>query len=139
MTHRTWTGRIGPVVALLLAAAVTAAAGDRERITVRLLPTTIVEHQDMKAMVLVEAEAGNRRLVVALDGPAFYSSTQRTLNGTAGPRAHEFFFRALPAGTYHLRISVEDAQGRKTSLARDFEVHGITDAEEAFGPRPRRP
>lgn len=137
MTHRTVPGLLAPLLALVLAAAATAAAGDRDRITVRLLPSTVVEHQDVKAMVMVEAQADNRRLVVALDGPAFYSSTQRTLNGTAGPRAHEFFFRSLPAGTYHLRISVEDARGRTTSVARDFEVHGPTDIEQAPGPRGR--
>jgi len=123
-------GHLVPVAALVLAAALSAAAGAPEPITVRLLPATVMEHNDMKAMVTVQERPENRRLVVALDGPEFYSSTQRTLDGRKGPRSHEFLFRALPAGLYELRVSVEDDRGRTASIARTFEVHGILSEDE---------
>jgi len=119
-----------PAAALILAATLSAAAGNSERISIRLLPATILEHHDLKAMVTVEERAENRRLIVALDGPEFYSSTQRTLDGQKGPRRHEFLFRALPAGMYELVVSVEGVSGRTASVTRLFEVHGIGQGNE---------
>ncbi|HEX7088268.1 MAG TPA: hypothetical protein VF198_18060 [Vicinamibacterales bacterium] len=133
-------GRVVPAAALVLAAALSAAAGAPDPITVRLLPATVMEHNDVKAMVTVEERAENRRLVVSLDGPEFYSSTQRTLDGKKGPRSHEFFFRALPAGVYELRVTVEDDRGHTASVARNFQVHGMSQEEEVVPTgRRRRP
>lgn len=132
-------GRLVPAAALVLAAALSAAAGAPDPITVRLLPATVMEHNDVKAMVTVEERPENRRLVVALDGPEFYSSTQRTLDGKKGPRSHEFFFRALPAGMYELRVSVEDDRGHTRSVAQSFEVHGMSMDDDVEPTGRRRP
>ncbi len=121
------TGLLALQFSLFLAATgIPVAANDRPSspISVRLLPGTLLENQDLKALVRVEKEPENRRLVVALDGPAFYSSTQRPLHGSSAASMHEFYFRALPAGSYLLSISVEDVSGAVRVTERRFDVHG---------------
>jgi hypothetical protein len=127
MTHPLRTGLLAlPLIVVLAATGRPVAAGDAvpQRVSVRLMPSALIENQDLKAVVRIEQEPVHRRLVVALDGPAFYSSTLRDLKGERALRTHEFYFRSLPAGSYLLSVSIEEAGGEVHVTERRFEVHG---------------
>ena len=127
MTHPLRTGLLALPLDVALAATGRRVAADdavSQRVSVRLMPSALIENQDLKAVVRVEQEPVHRRLVVALDGPAFYSSTLRDLQGERALSTHEFYYRSLPAGSYLLSVSIEEAGGEVHVTERRFEVHG---------------
>ncbi len=84
----------------------------------------LLRGQDIRAIVRVRPDVGNRLLTVALDAAEFYSSTERRLDGAEAARTFEFFFRTLPAGEYLLHVKVADASGRLRTAERHLTVLG---------------
>ena len=84
----------------------------------------LLRGQDIRAIVRVRPDVGNRLLTVALDAADFYSSTERSLDGAEAARTVEFFFRTLPAGEYVLHVQVADASGKLRTAERHLSVMG---------------
>lgn len=129
-------------VALIVTATV-ASAGVRaadepeadEQLAVRMSPTIVLERQDVRAFVTVPRQPGNRRLLVTLEGPSYFTSTERQLNGDAAARMHEFAFRQLPEGQYSVRVLVVRARGADSGAETTFTVRGARPPLDVAGPR----
>jgi hypothetical protein len=93
-------------------------------LSIDVTPSVLLRGQDIRAIVRVRPDVGNRLLTVALDAPEFYSSTERNLDGAQAARTFEFFFRTLPAGEYLLHVQVADASGRLRTAERHLSVIG---------------
>ena len=62
---------------------------------------------DLRVVVRVTPDAGNRRLQLSIDAPTFYASTERQIDGLEGARAHTFSVQQLPAGDYQIIATLE--------------------------------
>ena len=109
-------------------------------LTIDLKPSALMQGHDLRAIIKVTPESGNRLLSVAIDAPTFYASTERELMGDTSPRTYTFKWDKLPAGQYKVEAVVTDAAGRLTRVQREFLVHGGTlDGEmEPTQPTPGR-
>jgi len=112
-------------------------ATDEAELTLDVTPAILLADQDIRAVVRVRPDSGNRMLMIALDGE-FYSSTERSLDGERAARTYEFYFRKLPAGQYLLQAKVEDTKGRVRKVERQITVLGEIDADAIDLSRRRR-
>jgi hypothetical protein len=81
------------------------AAGTQE-VTLSVRPSVAVEHGTAMLLVLVERNELNRVLQWEMDGPNYYRSSTRQLDGAASPRTWTFTVRDLPEGEYGIRATV---------------------------------
>ncbi len=79
---------------------------------------------DLRVVVRVQPDAGNRRLHMIVDAPVFYASTERQLDGIDGARAHTFNVRELPPGDYQIVATLEGVGGIRSRVTRTFKVMG---------------
>jgi hypothetical protein len=107
-------------------------------LVIDVTPAVVIAKQDIRARVQITPRPANRLLVVALDAPEFFSSTQRQLEGANAARVFDFYFHDLPAGDYMLSVKVEDDNGRTHTAERPFTVIGVDEASEVAAPRSRR-
>lgn len=132
--------RVFAAVVLLLPVPVElarAAGPEADRPEVRITPAVVLEAQDVKAHVTVPRRPENRRLVVTLEGPSYYTSTERQLDGDAAARMHEFAFRQLPEGEYSVRVLVGRARGSDSAAETTFNVRGPLRPLDVDGPGQR--
>lgn len=104
--------------------------------SVSLSPVVAFAGADMKIVVRVQPEAGNRRLQLSVDGATFYASTERQLDGVDGARAHTFNLQELPAGDYQIVAVLEGNDGVRSRITRSFKVMGEDDTQYLESPRP---
>lgn len=104
--------------------------------SVSITPVVAFAGADMKIVVRVQPEAGNRRLQLSVDGATFYASTERQLDGVDGARAHTFNLQELPAGDYQIVAVLEGNDGVRSRITRSFKVMGEDDTQYIESPRP---
>lgn len=104
--------------------------------SVTISPIVAFAGADMKVVVRVQPEAGNRRLQLSVDAPTFYASTERQLDGVDGARAHTFSLHELPAGDYQIVAVLEGNDGVRSRITRSFKVMGEDDTQFMESPRP---
>ena len=97
--------------------------------SVTISPVVAFAGADMKVVVRVQPEAGNRRLQLSVDAPTFYASTERQLDGVDGARAHTFNLHELPAGEYQIVAVLEGNDGVRSRITRTFRVMGEDDTQ----------
>jgi hypothetical protein len=103
--------------------------------SVTFSPIVAFAGADLRVVVRVQPDAGNRRLQLSVDAPTFYASTERQLDGVQGARAHTFNVRELPAGDYQIVATLEGSDGIRSRVTRSFKVMGEADTVEQ-DPRP---
>jgi len=104
--------------------------------SVSISPVVAFAGADMRIVVRVQPEAGNRRLQLSVDGATFYASTERQLDGVDGARAHTFNLQELPAGEYQIVAVLEGNDGVRSRITRTFKVMGEDDTQFLESPRP---
>lgn len=104
--------------------------------SVTISPVVAFAGADMRIIVRVLPEAGNRRLQLSVDAPTFYASTERQLDGVDGARAHTFSLQELPAGDYQIVAVLEGNDGVRSRITRSFKVMGEDDTQFIESPRP---
>ncbi len=92
--------------------------------SISISPLVAFAGADLRVIVRVLPDAGNRRLQLAVDAPTFYASTERQLDGMAGARAHTFNLQELPAGDYEITAVLEGPSGVRSKITRQFKVMG---------------
>jgi hypothetical protein len=95
--------------------------------SVTFSPIVAFAGADLRVIVRVQPDAGNRRLQLSVDAPTFYASTERQLDGMEGARAHTFNVRELPAGDYQIVATLEGSDGVRSRVTRSFKVMGEDD------------
>jgi hypothetical protein len=105
--------------------------------SVTISPVVAFAGADMRVVVRVLPDAGNRRLQLSVDAPTFYASTERQLDGVDGARAHTFNLHELPAGDYQIVAVLEGSAGVRTRITRTFKVMGEDDSQLMDSPRPQ--
>jgi hypothetical protein len=91
---------------------------------------------DLRVVVRVTPDAGNRRLQLSIDAPTFYASTERQIDGLEGARAHTFSVQQLPAGDYQIIATLEGSGGVRSRVTRSFKVMGEEDTTQQQEVRP---
>jgi hypothetical protein len=105
--------------------------------SISVAPLVAFAGADMRIVVRVQPDAGNRRLQLSVDAPTFYASTERQLDGKDGARAHTFNLHELPAGDYEITAVLEGADGVRSKVTRQFKVMGdVTGGQALETPRP---
>ncbi|HTV01235.1 MAG TPA: hypothetical protein VMF13_11880 [Luteitalea sp.] len=104
--------------------------------SVSITPVVAFAGADMRVVVRVLPDAGNRRLQLSVDAPTFYASTERQLDGVDGARAHTFSLHELPAGEYQIVAVLEGSAGVRSRITRTFKVMGEDDTQVLESPRP---
>lgn len=92
--------------------------------SVSISPLVAFAGADLRVVVRVQPDAGNRRLQLSVDAPTFYASTERQLDGVDGARAHTFNLHELPAGDYEITAVLEGSNGVRSKITRQFKVMG---------------
>ena len=95
--------------------------------SVTFSPVVAFAGSDLRVVVRVMPDAGNRRLQLSVDAPTFYASTERQLDGLEGARAHTFAVQQLPAGDYQIIATLEGSTGIRSRVTRSFKVMGEDD------------
>jgi len=97
--------------------------------SVTFSPVVAFAGADLRVVVRVTPDAGNRRLQLSIDAPTFYASTERQLDGMEGARAHTFSVKELPAGDYQIVATLEGSSGVRSRVTRSFKVMGEDDSQ----------
>ena len=97
--------------------------------SVTFSPVVAFAGADLRVVVRVMPDAGNRRLQLSIDAPTFYASTERQLDGVEGARAHTFAVKELPAGDYQIVATLEGASGIRSRVTRTITVMGEDDTQ----------
>ena len=109
-------------------------AGSKLIQSVTFSPVVAFAGADLRVVVRVQPDAGNRRLQLSVDAPTFYASTERQLDGLEGARAHTFNVRELPAGDYQIVATLEGSTGVRSRVTRSFKVMGENEPIEETRP-----
>ena len=105
--------------------------------SVSISPLVAFAGADLRVVVRVLPDSGNRRLQLSVDAPTFYASTERQLDGVDGARAHTFNLQELPAGDYEITAVLEGADGVRSRITRQFKVMGENEDTGQVVERPR--
>ena len=97
--------------------------------SVTFSPVVAFAGADLRVVVRVTPDAGNRRLQLSIDAPTFYASTERQLDGVEGARAHTFSVKELPAGDYQIVATLEGSSGVRSRVTRSFKVMGEDESQ----------
>ena len=97
--------------------------------SVTFSPVVAFAGADLRVVVRVTPDAGNRRLQLSIDAPTFYASTERQLDGMEGARAHTFSVKELPAGDYQIVATLEGSSGVRSRVTRSFKVMGEDESQ----------
>ena len=130
---------LGMVVVIIGSGQVVVGDSAVEELAVRVTPSIVMAAQDVKALITVPRRPENRRLVVTVEGPAYYASTERQLDGDGAARMHEFAFRQLPEGEYRVQVIVEGTRGRDPGIETRFTVRGVLTADGGLSVASPRP
>ena len=105
--------------------------------SVTISPVVAFAGADLRVVVRVQPDAGNRRLQLSVDAPTFYASTERQLDGVDGARAHTFSLHELPAGDYEITAVLQGSDGVRSKITRQFKVMGeAPEGQVLDNPRP---
>ena len=112
-------------VILVLASVVTPRSPTKEHVEIRVHGHYFSAPATIPVTVAVEPGAGNRALMVEVDGDNYYRSSGKDLDGEKEKRLHVMEFRNLPAGRYALRARVMSKDGVLGSAVEGLLVTGM--------------
>jgi hypothetical protein len=88
------------------------------RLSGRVLPVA----GDLSVVVRVEPNDENRNLTVFVDCGEYMRSSSEQLEGADAARAHQFWFKHLPAGQYELVARLDGTTGTRDVASSNFVV-----------------
>jgi hypothetical protein len=110
----------GFVLAIL--AATTMPTGADERLAVEA-PNVMLAPGHLVVETVIEPDPENRAIQVTAESPAFYRSSELSLDGNSAPRRNRFEFTGLPPGSYDLHVTLLDSNGTpRASVLRTLQV-----------------
>jgi hypothetical protein len=117
MTYLRTTCAIAALIAVLDPA--TGLARD-EAMRLQVYPSYAQAPAVLRIQVVVEPAAENRELRIAVDSGAYYRGSTIELEGASAARAYSIEFRAVPEGTYEVRVVLADdaSRARATLFSR---------------------
>ena len=86
-----------------------------EKLTVRVTPLVVLAPTNARGLVRVPRHADNRLLRVVLESENYYSSSDIELQGADAAQTHLFNWRALPPGSYRVRVEIYGPAGLRDS------------------------
>lgn len=94
------------------------------RVTVRPLiaqaPATI------HLKLIIERHPENRMVRIAIDGENYYQAGDKALEGDAGQRVWDIWWRDVPCGTYEVSAVLVRADGKTYREASPMQVRGFS-------------
>jgi hypothetical protein len=96
----------------------------KDRVTVTLSATVMSADGELHATIRVDPQDDNRVLSISLDGPFYFASTDKQLDGASSARVHDIWWRHIPPGDYIVKAVVEATNGRKFIEERHMKVIG---------------
>ena len=90
----------------------------KESLSIRVSPAVSFAPANLVIRTTIEPDASNRAVEIVADSADFFRSSAIELDGERAPRTTMFEFRSLPAGEYHVQVSVIGADGRPRAVAR---------------------
>ncbi len=107
-----------------------------DRLSVTLSSNVITVAGEVRARVQVNPDDENRVLHVVLDGPLYYASTDKQLDGADAAKTHDIWWQALPPGEYTVTATVDTANGSRLFDRKRLKVVGFTqDSDSDFPPK----
>jgi hypothetical protein len=97
-----------PVVLLGLTGTLRA---EPQRVSIRVTPAVSFAPANLVIRATVERADENRAIVVVLESPSFYRSSEVTLDGARAPRVTLLQFRGMPGGDYEVRAAIRGSSG----------------------------
>ena len=92
-------------------------SAEQSRLRLNVWPTITQAPAVVRIEVLLEPNDENRSLEIVVDSGEYYRSSTIELDGAGAARFHSVQYRAMPAGTYDVRVLVRGAGG--ATLASD--------------------
>jgi hypothetical protein len=89
-----------------------------EALLLRVSPAVCFAPANLVVRTTVEADATNRSIEIVAESPDFYRSSEVQLDGDKAPRTTTFEFRSLPSGTYDVKATLTDQNGRARAFVR---------------------
>lgn len=90
------------------------------RVDIRLLRAFGFAPADVEVCVIIQPDDDNRAMTVTVESKTFLRESTVQLEGNTAPRINDFRFRALPAGSYEVRVQLFDSQQRPRGWTRRF-------------------
>jgi hypothetical protein len=104
------------VVGFLMLAATPLSAG--EPLLLKVSPNVSFAPANLVVRMTVEANSANRAIAIEADSGEFYRASEMQLDGDKAPRTTTVEFRSLPSGTYEVKATLYDANGKARALVR---------------------
>ena len=127
-----FTSKVPIVLLLLFVMIAFTPRGDAgEKLTMRVSPPFAFAPANLTVRTMIEADAENRVVTVALESPEFYRSSEIALDGERAPRTTTLTFRGLPTGIYEVKATLLGPDGQYRAVARQQVDVIATRAESA--------
>lgn len=93
-----------------------------KRLDVTAEPGYSLEPARVNVRILHDPRAGDRQMTVEAESADFFRSSAFPLEGEAASRLHEIVLKALPAGRYRLRVTIDGTGGEGAESGGTFVV-----------------
>ena len=98
-----------------------------DELTLRMTPRFVSAPGYLRSLIRVTPNAANRALRVEIDSEGYYRSSEIQLDGSSAPTSHFMDWKAVPAGTYDLTVSVMGPSGdARVVRSLTFQVLGMS-------------
>jgi hypothetical protein len=88
-----------------------------ERLILKVTPSVCFAPANVLVRTIIEAHPANRVLKISAESADFYRASSIQLDGDKAPRANQFEFRHLSAGTYSVRVEIAGSDGESLAFA----------------------
>jgi hypothetical protein len=122
-------GTLGLAAALIVGNAAKSRAEQANEVWISLSPQTLHEGGAVHATVGVKPHPANRALRITVEGPRFFTSSERQLEGESSAATHAFRWLDLPSGDYKVTVQVLDTDGTREQRAANLLVIPVRPAE----------
>jgi hypothetical protein len=95
-----------------------------EGFTIRVSPEVCYEGCDVRVVVRVPPDAGNRALTIEADSPMYFRGSEIDLSGESAALLHTLTLHSPPSGEYVIRAKVARANSTTRSTQRTLHVIG---------------
>ena len=106
------------IVWLAVFVVATGAIQAKDRLTLRVSPYVSFAPANLVARTMIEANEGNRSILIVAESDDFYRSSEMQLDGAKAPRTSIFEFRSMPKGTYDVRAFLKGSDGQAVAVAQ---------------------
>jgi hypothetical protein len=97
--------------AMAVLAMLSTVSAEQSRLRMNVWPTIAQAPAVVRIEVLLEPDDKNRSLEIVVESGEYYRSSTIELDGAGAARFHSVQYRAMPAGTYDVRVLVRGAGG----------------------------